>query len=60
MLQRSPRLQVWLNGAYLGAWESGYTSFAYPISGLPGVVWGGVNTLAIRVDPSTDTEGTWW
>lgn len=57
---------VWLNGAYLGHHESGYTSFRYylhnatdPFTGQPALLFGGAdNVLAVRLD-GRDFEG-WW
>jgi len=41
--------QVWLNGAYLGDHEGGYTPFSFPVSAH---LLSGVNRLAVRiVDP---------
>jgi len=39
---------VWLNGAYLGYHEGGYTPFAFNVSGV--VNCGSENVLAVRVD----------
>lgn len=56
---------VWLNGAYLGHHESGYTSFRFylhnvtdPFTGAPAIRWDQDNVLAFRMD-GRDFEG-WW
>ncbi len=48
---------VWLNGHYLGEHKSGYTGFRYDIA--PYAKYGGVNTLAVYVDPR-HFEGWWY
>ncbi|HEV2473941.1 MAG TPA: beta-galactosidase, partial [Chthonomonadales bacterium] len=49
--------RVWLNGKFLGRHQSGYTGFRYDITKT--VRYGGVNTLAVRVDPRMG-EGWWY
>ena len=50
---------VYLNGVLLGDHSSGYTSFRYDISGVPGVHYGDLNVLAVYVDATSD-EGWWY
>ena len=48
-----------MNGILLGIHPSGYTSFNYDISTVPGVVYGDDNVLAVHVD-ATQSEGWWY
>ncbi len=49
--------KVWLNGHFLGRHASGYTGFRYDVA--PYVNYGGLNTLAVHVDPR-HFEGWWY
>lgn len=51
---------VWLNGAYLGRNNSGYTSFSFDISEMAKYGNEGTNVLLIRVDTTTGAEGWWY
>ena len=55
---------MWLNGAYLGHFTSGYVSFRYwlhnatmPNSSTPVLNYGAPNVLAVLVDALTEQEG---
>ncbi len=48
---------VWLNGQYLGYWQSGYAPFRYDLSQV--AIPGATNYLAVHVDPS-GYEGWWY
>ncbi|HEY3412461.1 MAG TPA: beta-galactosidase GalA [Armatimonadota bacterium] len=48
---------VWLNGILLGRHQSGYTSFAYDITGA--ARFGAANTLTVRADARRN-EGWWY
>jgi hypothetical protein len=55
---------MWLNGAHLGHFTSGYVSFRYylhnatmPNSSTPVLNYGSANTLAVLVDALTEQEG---
>ena len=50
---------AYLNGVFLGNHQSGYTSFRYDITNVPGVVYGDDNVLAVHVD-ATHSEGWWY
>eukprot|EP00047_Mylnosiga_fluctuans_P010321 m.15788 g.15788 ORF g.15788 m.15788 type:complete len:1005 (+) comp3068_c0_seq1:28-3042(+) len=50
---------AYLNGVFLGNHQSGYTSFRYDITNVPGVVYGSDNVLAVHVD-ATHSEGWWY
>jgi beta-galactosidase len=50
----------WLNGVYVGHWESGYAPFRWYIhnvSGAPLSVGGAPNVLAVRIDGVSHQEG---
>ena len=49
---------VWLNGINIGRHSSGYTPHEYTFSTNDTLVWGGENTLAIRVDCTV--LDSWW
>ncbi|HEV2473778.1 MAG TPA: beta-galactosidase GalA, partial [Chthonomonadales bacterium] len=49
--------RLWLNGKFLGRHESGYTGFRFDVT--DSVIYGGQNTLAVRVDPRAG-EGWWY
>ena len=50
---------VWLNGAYLGHNNSGYTEFEFDVSGL--VYFGDQeNTLLVKADTTRGSEGWWY
>lgn len=51
---------VWLNGAYLGQNNSGYTDFSFDITAMSHLENEGVNVLLVRVDTTTGTEGWWY
>eukprot|EP01135_Chromosphaera_perkinsii_P003236 Nk52_evm11s239 gene=Nk52_evmTU11s239 len=56
--------KVWLNGKFLGTYESGYTTyfvslFPKELEALGASLHAGVNTLTIRCD-STKPEGWWY
>lgn len=51
---------VWLNGAYLGHNNSGYTSFSFDISEMARYGDEGINVLLVRVDTTTGAEGWWY
>lgn len=51
---------VWLNGAYLGHNNSGYTEFDFDISGLAYYEDEGLNTVLVKADTSRGQEGWWY
>lgn len=51
---------VWLNGAYLGNNNSGYTSFSFDITEMARYGDEGINALLVRVDTTTGAEGWWY
>ncbi|MFQ7235444.1 MAG: sugar-binding domain-containing protein, partial [Enterococcus hulanensis] len=51
---------VWLNGAYLGNNNSGYTSFSFDITEMARYGNEGINALLVRVDTTTGAEGWWY
>lgn len=51
---------VWLNGAYLGQNISGYSSFSFDITEMLHYEKEQPNTLLIRVDTTTGSEGWWY
>lgn len=51
---------VWLNGAYLGHNDSGYTSFSFDITEMARYGEVGINALLVRVDTTTGAEGWWY
>jgi beta-galactosidase len=51
---------VWLNGAYLGHNNSGYTSFSFDITEMAKYGEEGCNVLLVRVDTTTGAEGWWY
>ncbi|KAF1299329.1 glycoside hydrolase [Enterococcus sp. JM4C] len=51
---------VWLNGAYLGRNNSGYTSFSFDISECARYGSEGDNALLVKVDTTTGPEGWWY
>ncbi|MGI6154658.1 MAG: sugar-binding domain-containing protein [Enterococcus lemanii] len=51
---------VWLNGAYLGQNNSGYTDFSFDITEMSLPENEGSNVLLVRVDTTTGTEGWWY
>lgn len=51
---------VWLNGAYLGHNNSGYTSFEFDVTEMARYGAEGVNVLLVRVDTTTGPEGWWY
>jgi hypothetical protein len=52
------RSDVWLNGHLLGHRPNGYASFTYDAT--PYVDFGGVNTIAVRVDHSRAADSRWY
>lgn len=51
---------VWLNGAYLGHNNSGYTSFSFDVSEMLYYGDEGENTLLVRADTTVGSEGWWY
>ncbi|MBO0451779.1 sugar-binding domain-containing protein [Candidatus Enterococcus murrayae] len=51
---------VWLNGAYLGHNDSGYTEFSFDISEMARYGDEGTNVLLVRADTTTGAEGWWY
>lgn len=51
---------VWLNGAYLGHNDSGYTSFSFDITEMSRYEDEGDNVLLVRADTTTGAEGWWY
>lgn len=51
---------VWLNGAYLGHANSGYTGFDFDVSGMVYFDDEGQNTLLVRTDTTRGSEGWWY
>ncbi|MGF2054716.1 sugar-binding domain-containing protein [Vagococcus fluvialis] len=51
---------VWLNGAFLGHNNSGYTSFKFDITEMVRYGDEGINALLVRVDTTTGSEGWWY
>lgn len=52
--------EVWLNGAYLGKNDSGYTSFSFNVTEMAKYGEEGTNVLLVRVDTTTGPEGWWY
>lgn len=52
--------EVWLNGAYLGKNDSGYTSFSFDVTEMAKYGEEGANVLLVRVDTTTGPEGWWY
>ncbi len=50
--------EVWVNGKYLGKRPNGYISFAYDITSC--LNFGGQNTIAVRVDNSSQPNSRWY
>lgn len=51
---------VWLNGAFLGHNNSGYTSFEFDITEMARYGDEGINALLVRADTTTGAEGWWY
>ena len=51
---------VWMNGAYLGHNNSGYTSFDLDVSPFIRPRKDGVNVILVRTDTTTGAEGWWY
>ncbi len=49
--------EVWLNGAYVGEWPYGYTSFRFELTRYIRV--GGENTIAVRLN-NRDSSSRWY
>jgi beta-galactosidase len=50
--------EVWVNGHYLGKRPNGYIAFRYVLS--PYLNYGGLNTIAVRVDNSRQPNSRWY
>jgi len=50
---------VWINGVFLGTHSSGYTSFVYSLTDVPGINYGKDNVIIVYCDTVTD-EGWWY
>lgn len=51
---------VWLNGAYLGHNNSGYTAFTFDITEMARYGDEGENTLLVRAETTSGPEGWWY
>ncbi|MBP2058258.1 beta-galactosidase [Lactobacillus colini] len=51
---------IWMNGAYLGHNESGYTEIDLDVTGLIKFDDEGLNVVLVRVDTTTGAEGWWY
>jgi beta-galactosidase len=50
--------EVWINGHFLGKRPNGYISFRYVLT--PYLNYGGLNTIAVRVDNSRQPNSRWY
>ena len=50
--------EVWINGHFLGKRPNGYIAFRYELS--PYLVYGGKNTIAVKVDNSKQPNSRWY
>lgn len=51
---------IWMNGAYLGHNESGYTSIDLDVSSVIKFAEEGDNVILVRTDTTTGSEGWWY
>lgn len=51
---------IWLNGAYLGHNNSGYTAFEFDITDMSYFDDEGDNTLLVRAETTSGSEGWWY
>ncbi|WP_288558003.1 glycoside hydrolase family 2 TIM barrel-domain containing protein [uncultured Lactobacillus sp.] len=51
---------IWMNGAYLGHNESGYTSIDLDVSSVIKFAEDGDNVILVRTDTTTGSEGWWY
>ena len=51
---------LWVNGHNATFHEAGYTSFVMRLDNIPGIKFGGVNVVAIYIDPNKGRSGWWY
>lgn len=51
---------IWLNGAYLGCHQSAYAAFDFDVTEMLYYGDEGANTLLVKADTSSGTEGWWY